>query len=328
MELIYYTLSNISKNRFYQIPMTLITGQQYRKLNNNVRIIYGILLNRVQLSATNKQFIDDDGRIFIIYTQEEMATLLGISIKTVRAAYESLEQIGLLQRVEVQSTFKKYHKLFLGQPNDNEDEIIDICTEDLEEEEMFSRPGKNLPALGKNVLTAQQKTPLSKNNISNTEPTKTKRVVLPGNGLGLDIKPKEKPKPKSWTDVTLAFYDKHNELFLEKVDIRAKYENADGKFKNTFFKGPLAYVKTFFEERGYNCDTALEIIPRLLEILRNDGHTSKEYPTINPFNLVAEQSKWRFDKAFRKLNEIKTVDKNDYVPGNRSNGSRSTDEVF
>ena len=61
---------------FYRIPKVLFTDPGLRNISAEAKILYGLLLDRMGLSAANG-WLDDQGRVFIIYTIEEMMEQLG-----------------------------------------------------------------------------------------------------------------------------------------------------------------------------------------------------------------------------------------------------------
>lgn len=56
---------------FYRIPRQLITGSEFRHLSTEAKLLYGLLLDRMGLSAQNGWY-DDFGRVYIYYTVEEI----------------------------------------------------------------------------------------------------------------------------------------------------------------------------------------------------------------------------------------------------------------
>ena len=61
---------------FMQLPMLLITGEEFRELDYGCKILYGLLLSRVSLSLNAKnrdKFMDEKGRIFILFSSKEIA---------------------------------------------------------------------------------------------------------------------------------------------------------------------------------------------------------------------------------------------------------------
>ena len=56
---------------FYRIPRRLVTGSEFRHLSTEAKLLYGLLLDRMGLSAQNGWY-DDQGRVYIYYTVEEI----------------------------------------------------------------------------------------------------------------------------------------------------------------------------------------------------------------------------------------------------------------
>lgn len=56
---------------FYRIPRLLVTGEQFRTLSIDAKLLYGLMLDRMSMSAKNGWF-DEKGRVYIFYTLEEI----------------------------------------------------------------------------------------------------------------------------------------------------------------------------------------------------------------------------------------------------------------
>lgn len=87
---------------YYRIPRVLITGTQFRQLSTDAKLLYGLLLDRMGLSARNGWY-DGQGRVFIYYPLEEIESALNCShSKAVRlfAELDSEKGIGLIERVK------------------------------------------------------------------------------------------------------------------------------------------------------------------------------------------------------------------------------------
>ena len=56
---------------YYRIPKLLITGAQFKNLSTDAKLLYGLLLDRMGLSAKNGWY-DEQGRVYIYYTLEEI----------------------------------------------------------------------------------------------------------------------------------------------------------------------------------------------------------------------------------------------------------------
>ena len=83
---------------FIRIPTVLFSQEQFKNISPEAKVLYGILLKRMDLSAKNGWF-DDQGRVYIICTLEEiMETLNCGNQKAVRLMDELEGKIGLIER--------------------------------------------------------------------------------------------------------------------------------------------------------------------------------------------------------------------------------------
>lgn len=82
---------------FYRLPKALIKEEQYQKVSMSAKLLYGILLDRMNLSIKNK-WLDKEGRVFLIYTLDEMMEDFNCSDKTAAKLLKELEQVDLIVR--------------------------------------------------------------------------------------------------------------------------------------------------------------------------------------------------------------------------------------
>ena len=61
---------------FYRIPKVLFTEERFRNVSAEAKVLYGLLLDRMSLSCKNG-WLDKEGRVYIIFTIEEVMTALG-----------------------------------------------------------------------------------------------------------------------------------------------------------------------------------------------------------------------------------------------------------
>lgn len=61
---------------FYRIPKVLFTDPRFKHLSASAKLLYGMLLDRMDLSRKNGWF-DDAGRVYIYYPVAEAAAQLG-----------------------------------------------------------------------------------------------------------------------------------------------------------------------------------------------------------------------------------------------------------
>ena len=81
--------------RFFQFPQVLIYGSQYKTLSDSAKLGYMILHDRLDYSLKNN-WVDEDNRVYFIFTNQELTDLMGRSKKKVIRAKNELENQGLL----------------------------------------------------------------------------------------------------------------------------------------------------------------------------------------------------------------------------------------
>ncbi len=81
--------------RFFQFPQVLIYGSQYKTLSDSAKLGYMILRDRLDYSLKNN-WVDEDNRVYFIFTNQELTDLMGWSKKKVIRVKNELENQGLL----------------------------------------------------------------------------------------------------------------------------------------------------------------------------------------------------------------------------------------
>ena len=83
---------------FIRIPAVLFSKEEFKCLSSEAKVLYGILLKRMDLSAKNG-WLDEQGRVFIICTLEEiMETMNCADNKATKLMNELEEKCGLIER--------------------------------------------------------------------------------------------------------------------------------------------------------------------------------------------------------------------------------------
>ncbi len=83
---------------FYRIPKVLFTDEKYRGISCEAKTLYGLLLDRMNLSAKNG-WLDETGRVYIIFTIEEIMESMGCGNKKAGQMLAELEnKAGLIIR--------------------------------------------------------------------------------------------------------------------------------------------------------------------------------------------------------------------------------------
>ena len=82
---------------FFRIPKALFQEQRFQNLSPDAKILYGILLDRMSLSAKNG-WRDEQGRVYIIYTVREVQESLCCAEHKAVKLFRELEDIDLIER--------------------------------------------------------------------------------------------------------------------------------------------------------------------------------------------------------------------------------------
>lgn len=92
----FYKINEVKQHKYFQIPKELYTNPKYKTtINNDAKVLYSLLLDRMELSRINK-WVDDDGTIFLMFKREELADMLGVCTTTVWRAFKQLKKVGLV----------------------------------------------------------------------------------------------------------------------------------------------------------------------------------------------------------------------------------------
>lgn len=82
---------------FFRIPKALFQEQRFQDLSTDAKTLYGILLDRMSLSVKNEWF-DKKGRVFIIFTIEDVTRTLRCADNKATRLLRELEKFGLIER--------------------------------------------------------------------------------------------------------------------------------------------------------------------------------------------------------------------------------------
>ena len=98
MEFDYFYGQQAEQFTFYRIPKVLFTDSRFWNVSTDAKLLYGILLDRMNLSARNG-WLDDAGRVYIIFTLEETMAALNCGDNKATKLYNELEKkCGLIER--------------------------------------------------------------------------------------------------------------------------------------------------------------------------------------------------------------------------------------
>ena len=118
----YYKINEALSNKYYQIPQELFDNSLYKdNLNSDSKILYAFLLDRLSLSQKH-HWVDEEYRIYLIFTREEVQEKLNLSDKTVTKAFKQLSDVGLVE--EKRQGLGKPNLIYVGKIQHEETENV------------------------------------------------------------------------------------------------------------------------------------------------------------------------------------------------------------
>ena len=110
LEFEYFYKRDLERFQFFMLHKILVMGEQFKTISSDAKILYACLFDRISLSAKN-DWLDKEGRIYIIFTIEEIMKTINRSRPTAVKALDELDKntggIGLIER----------KRLGFGKPN-------------------------------------------------------------------------------------------------------------------------------------------------------------------------------------------------------------------
>lgn len=105
----YFMENECDQFKFYQLPKELYELKKYETLSNDACVLYAMLRDRLQVSLKNG-WVDEEGRVYFIYTREEAAIMIRKTERTIRKYFNELVEVNLLQ----EKIDGRIYKLYLG----------------------------------------------------------------------------------------------------------------------------------------------------------------------------------------------------------------------
>ena len=93
-------------------------------LSHAAKLLYTLLLDRATLSQKNN-WIDAQGRIYVVYPLSHLAKDLGCSVSSVTRSFSELENAQLVERVR--SGFSKPNRILLKVPHTTQNCAVTVC---------------------------------------------------------------------------------------------------------------------------------------------------------------------------------------------------------
>jgi hypothetical protein len=99
LNLKYFTPQTAIGYQFITVPNTLVSHEAFDSVDYGAKLLYGKMLSRASLSAMNSdRFTDLQGRLYIIYTVEQVMTEMRCGNKLAIKMIKQLEEIGLIEK--------------------------------------------------------------------------------------------------------------------------------------------------------------------------------------------------------------------------------------
>lgn len=185
---------------FYRVPKILFTDRTFDHLSTDAKLLYGLLLDRMQLSLKNG-WLDGDGKVYIYYTVESIMEALTCGNKKAGSLLAELDDrrgIGLISRVR-QGLGKPdriyVHKCMIPEMSK---EHVQTCQND-----MSGNVERTVPEVSKQHTNKTDK--------NNTEMSKTDRIQSAADPASTDMLSIQ----DGCEEMALRERDAYREYFLE-----------------------------------------------------------------------------------------------------------------
>ena len=99
LDLEFYYGQEAEQFTFYRLPKALIMDARFKDISNNAKLLYGLMLDRMSLSARSGWF-DEENRVYIKYAIKSIMEDLNCSKMTAVGALKELHGIGLIDMIQ------------------------------------------------------------------------------------------------------------------------------------------------------------------------------------------------------------------------------------
>lgn len=105
-----------TSERYYKLPKILFEDERYKDMKLEVKVAYAVLKDRLELSLS-RGWIDEDGAVYLIYSNSNLMELLGCSKSKLLSIKKTLHVNGLMDEVQQSSSEKGRlaNKIYLGE---------------------------------------------------------------------------------------------------------------------------------------------------------------------------------------------------------------------
>lgn len=126
-----------TSERYYKLPKVLFESERYKDMKLEVKVAYAVLKDRLELSSS-KGWIDEDGAIYLIYSNSNLMALLGCSKSKLLSIKKTLREYSLIDEVQQSSSEKgrMANKIYLGELEHEPTPVLNSAPSETEESEI------------------------------------------------------------------------------------------------------------------------------------------------------------------------------------------------
>ena len=216
LQLDYFYGGEAEQYSFYRIPKALFTDSHYETMTMEARVLYGLLLDRMGLSARNG-WLDDRGRVFIYFTLEDAMAMMGFGHNKAVRHFKELESIGLIERKK-QGQGKPtriYVKNFILPPEPGQAPLPETSQNGKSELPCEAGAGAETSSFGKSALPGGGSQDFPEINANKTERNKTE---LNDTEQSIPPSPPAPPVRRTERRDRIDRIDAYREIIRENID--------------------------------------------------------------------------------------------------------------
>lgn len=159
------------EREFFKIPKVFLKSERYKDMPTMASYLYGVMADRWNLSKSNSgTWVDSEGYIYFVFTNKELASLMGVSVRSVITLKKNLVDYELLQ----EEATGRANRLYLLSPIYDDDYVNQITKQFTEEPKDLSKLPKD--SNGK-IISSSDKIPRSAN-IAHLDETRNANFAL------------------------------------------------------------------------------------------------------------------------------------------------------
>lgn len=172
----YYYGKESEQFTFYRLPKALITDSRFKDMSNNAKLLYGLMLDRMSLSARSGWF-DDQDRVYIKYSLKSIMEDLNVKKDSAAKLISELEEIGLIDVIKQSGKASIiYVKNFIsGEQLEEEKQPVEKIDQSEKQTSLEEKPVENIDYSMKSPTKNEQ--PVGKIDQSGNETSRKNRPL-------------------------------------------------------------------------------------------------------------------------------------------------------